>query len=1114
MAQEYTVGLVTKLREEASPGLNHLADSFERTAAAAEKSEGQIAQAVARTESQINAAHSRLQASVARQAGPDAFAGPRLQNQLVQQFQAAQVDRLALFRKIKGTTDVDELRIVERELNNYIAKMNEARAARAKFQEANTGPSIGGALGSFVGGAIGGATTLALMKISDEVVSLITGFGELADKVERFQSLEKKTGVSFEGLQTFEFIAKQTGANFESITTGARTLARAIADDSSVLAALGIATRDANGDLRKTEDVIGDLADAYKGSRDETSKIDVATRLFGRTGAELIPILELGREGIQRFQDQARQTGNIIEGENTKKLEDLDKQLDLIRAKWEGFTLHIKLAIVAPAAALLNGQEPPEFKQFQDAIILRDKLRTAQAQLAGLDPLRMTPAQVDEIERRVDRVMAKIRAARAAGQSVDPLLVGPPAPTAAEQATQAAQVVGPPAPTERDRVADARARAEADDKARAAAERLDKTVQDLTAHLNSSDFGKAKIEALALAFARGQESVRSLYVTMKDTSAVEGVVQRGNYIRELAKRYGDMWRTVDTVAVGHVEHLKSTADKIAAADDALGSFLSNDVDARDTTKSMTEWLSRGLITLDGWNDRASVFENTMKRANDEIARRRGAKPDGLENETPEQADARKRAREGFQPKLPTTEPLPPAPEFRPSKGTGGGVGSDINDVIADAEKNLEAVNVWRAGLDAFDQDLATGVGRWTAQMIKFRGTFGNIVHAIVEDAIRQFLRLETLKILGRVLDFATGGVPIPVPGGGGAGDAVVRTITGGVGRPVNALPSTPAEGGAPRQAAAPRSTAPATEPAPTPAPAPAPPAPAPVRAPEPARPVPVPVPPPVTVRPLEQPEPTPTPAPLPPAPVPAPRPAPAIVVPPPPVVRPAPAPAPLPEPPEPPTPRQTDTRPPVPVRPPVPAPAPPPPPPPVPVPAPRPFPPPLPVPVPVPAPRPFPPPLPVPVPVPAPRPLPVPAPPPVVRPIAARAIPEPVPVRPSSPAAPRFTVDVRLPALPRSIAGELGIRPPAPPIRSIAGGPGPSASSNAPNIRPVTIPNFAGPRGLGAPREENVPRGTSSRPVLNVTINTIDAASMSDSLKSSWGSLNQALAQAVDEAVN
>jgi hypothetical protein len=829
------------------------------------------------------------------------------------------------------------------------------------------------------------------------------------------------------GLQTFEFIAKQTGANFESITTGARTLARAIADDSSVLAALGIATRDANGDLRKTEDVIGDLADAYKGSRDETSKIDVATRLFGRTGAELIPILELGREGIQRFQDQARQTGNIIEGENTKKLEDLDKQLDLIRAKWEGFTLHIKLAIVAPAAALLNGQEPPEFKQFQDAIILRDKLRTAQAQLAGLDPLRMTPAQVDEIERRVDRVMAKIRAARAAGQSVDPLLVGPPAPTAAEQATQAAQVVGPPAPTERDRVADARARAEADDKARAAAERLDKTVQDLTAHLNSSDFGKAKIEALALAFARGQESVRSLYVTMKDTSAVEGVVQRGNYIRELAKRYGDMWRTVDTVAVGHVEHLKSTADKIAAADDALGSFLSNDVDARDTTKSMTEWLSRGLITLDGWNDRASVFENTMKRANDEIARRRGAKPDGLENETPEQADARKRAREGFQPKLPTTEPLPPAPEFRPSKGTGGGVGSDINDVIADTEKNLEAVNVWRAGLDAFDKDLATGVGRWTAQMIQFRGTFGNIVRAIVEDAIRQFLRLATLKILGRVLDFATGGVPIPVPGGGGAGDAVARTITGGVGRPVNALPSyarrgrcaAPGRGTAEHRAgdgaradsrarsrasgtrsgASTRAGASCTGACAT-----------------------------ARDRTAARATGTHTDAPhrsrrrL----CPPPRPAPAIVVPPPPVVRPAPAPAPLPEPPEPPTPRQTDTRPPVPVRPPVPAPAPPPPPPPVPVPAPRPFPPPLPVPVPVPAPRPFPPPLLVPVPVPAPRPLPVPAPPPVVRPIAARAIPEPVPVRPSSPAAPRFTVDVRLPALPRSIAGELGIRPPAP----------------------------------------------------------------------------------------
>ena len=55
---------------------------------------------------------------------------------------------------------------------------------------------------------------------------------------------------------------------------------------------------------------------------------------------------------LDKFGDRARETGNVIDAEMIAKLRTLDERLDLIKAKWSGFVLNIKMKIAGGVAAV------------------------------------------------------------------------------------------------------------------------------------------------------------------------------------------------------------------------------------------------------------------------------------------------------------------------------------------------------------------------------------------------------------------------------------------------------------------------------------------------------------------------------------------------------------------------------------------------------------------------------------------------------------------------------------------------------------------------------------------------------------------------------------------
>lgn len=128
-----------------------------------------------------------------------------------------------------------------------------------------------------------------------------------ADYGDEMLEASQKTGIGVKQLSALRLIADQSGSSFEGITAGVGKLSKAMfeaatkgGEAAKTFAALGISVKDAGGHVRQASDVLPEIAERFSKMKDGTEKTALAMRLFGKAGADMIPALNQGAEGIRR----------------------------------------------------------------------------------------------------------------------------------------------------------------------------------------------------------------------------------------------------------------------------------------------------------------------------------------------------------------------------------------------------------------------------------------------------------------------------------------------------------------------------------------------------------------------------------------------------------------------------------------------------------------------------------------------------------------------------------------------------------------------------------------------------------------------------------------------
>jgi hypothetical protein len=151
--------------------------------------------------------------------------------------------------------------------------------------------------------AVSGATS-GMQRFSGVIGAIsfagaIAGLRQTIGDIAALDDASEKTGASVEELSSMLNTLAPSGVGLDTITTAMGRLLKAMtnADDETKGAGeafklLGVETRDAAGNLRPTQDVLEDVARALDQYRDGSAKTALAIALFGRQGAELLPMLK------------------------------------------------------------------------------------------------------------------------------------------------------------------------------------------------------------------------------------------------------------------------------------------------------------------------------------------------------------------------------------------------------------------------------------------------------------------------------------------------------------------------------------------------------------------------------------------------------------------------------------------------------------------------------------------------------------------------------------------------------------------------------------------------------------------------------------------------------
>jgi hypothetical protein len=162
------------------------------------------------------------------------------------------------------------------------------------------------------------------------------------DTADEIGKLSQKTGIAVGELSKLRYAAELSGVGTAELAKAVKTLSGQMveAGDTSskasrVFQAMGIDTKGG------PTVVLEKLATVFQGLQDDEVKTTLATQLFGKAGMDLIPLLNQGKDGIQKLKDEAQRLGIVLNEETSKSAEQFNDNLRAVKAASEGAAINL-----------------------------------------------------------------------------------------------------------------------------------------------------------------------------------------------------------------------------------------------------------------------------------------------------------------------------------------------------------------------------------------------------------------------------------------------------------------------------------------------------------------------------------------------------------------------------------------------------------------------------------------------------------------------------------------------------------------------------------------------------------------------------------------------------
>lgn len=189
------------------------------------------------------------------------------------------------------------------------------------------------------------------------VAPILASFKSAVDEITTVRKAAEQLGAGTAETSALGYAAQKAGLDFDSLVTSSRHMQTVIAgaadgeaSATNALARLGIKANE----LAKLplQDQFARIADGIAALPDPAHQAQAALDIFGRSGADLLPVLRDGAAGLAKIRKEAEDMGAIVSPEDAKQAKDFTKAIGQAQTAIEYFYRSVGASILPQAAQL------------------------------------------------------------------------------------------------------------------------------------------------------------------------------------------------------------------------------------------------------------------------------------------------------------------------------------------------------------------------------------------------------------------------------------------------------------------------------------------------------------------------------------------------------------------------------------------------------------------------------------------------------------------------------------------------------------------------------------------------------------------------------------------
>lgn len=201
-----------------------------------------------------------------------------------------------------------------------------------------------------LGDTVARATSLMMPMAAAAAITAgtIQHLSKALETMDLLDDMSEKTGVSVEALSKLRFAGESVGTTTEQLGAGLKHLSKLMGEAAggseeaaNVFKTMGVQFKDANGNLRSADKVLEDMAERFSGWADGPGKAALAMKALGKSGMDMIPVLNLGKDGLGAAADEAKRLGAVLGSDAAKAAADFNDSMKKLSLTSEAATQKI-----------------------------------------------------------------------------------------------------------------------------------------------------------------------------------------------------------------------------------------------------------------------------------------------------------------------------------------------------------------------------------------------------------------------------------------------------------------------------------------------------------------------------------------------------------------------------------------------------------------------------------------------------------------------------------------------------------------------------------------------------------------------------------------------------